>query len=118
MQERSFALNEPDETFSVIRDDDINRAYRYLKAMSHPLRLRILCVLGEGELCVGDLVDLIGTSQSNISQHLSILHDKGMLISRKEANRVYYRIADPGILRLIGVMHEVFCTKAPASGNG
>jgi DNA-binding transcriptional ArsR family regulator len=94
----------------VIRDDDINRAYRHLKAMSHPLRLRILCVLGDTELCVGDLVDRIGTSQSNISQHLSILHDKGMLISRKEANRVYYRIADPAILRLIAVMHEVFCT--------
>ena len=94
----------------IIRDDDINRAYRHLKAMSHPLRLRILCVLGDTELCVGDLVERIGTSQSNISQHLSILHDKGMLISRKEANRVYYRIADPAILRLIAVMHEVFCT--------
>jgi DNA-binding transcriptional ArsR family regulator len=110
MQAPVPATQEFSDIGHIIRDDDINRAYRHLKAMSHPLRLRILCVLGDTELCVGDLVERIGTSQSNISQHLSILHDKGMLISRKEANRVYYRIADPAILRLIAVMHEVFCT--------
>ncbi|HGG59586.1 MAG TPA: ArsR family transcriptional regulator [Gammaproteobacteria bacterium] len=91
------------------RDEDINRASRSLKAMSHPLRLRILCTLGNQEVSVQDIVDSVGTSQSNISQHLAILRDKGILASRKDANRVYYRVGDARTLRLIDMMQEVFC---------
>ena len=93
-------------------DDDIERASRSLKAMSHPLRLKILCTLGDHEVSVQDIVDLVGTSQSNISQHLAILRDKGILASRKDANRVYYRVSDGRTLRLIGMMREVFCQHA------
>ena len=73
-------------------DEDIARASRSLKAMSHPLRLKILCTLGGDEVSVQDIVEHVGTSQSNISQHLAILRDKGILSSRKDANRVYYRV--------------------------
>ena len=89
---------------------DIDRASRALKAMSHPLRLKILCTLGEGEVSVQDIVDHVGTSQSNISQHLAILRDKDILAARKDANRVYYKISDPRLLQLIGMMRQVFCT--------
>ena len=92
------------------KEEDIERASRSLKAMSHPLRLKILCVLGDHELSVQDIVDAVGTSQSNISQHLAILRDKGILTSRKEANRVYYRVGDARTLRLISMMQDVFCT--------
>ena len=91
-------------------DDDIDRAARALKAMSHPLRLKILCTLGEQEVSVQDIVERVGTSQSNISQHLAILRDKGILASRKDANRVYYRVGDNRTLALIGMMRQVFCT--------
>ena len=57
-----------------------------------------------------DIVELVGTSQSNISQHLSILREKDILASRKDANKVYYRIADPKILQLIGAMRAAFCS--------
>jgi ArsR family transcriptional regulator len=90
-------------------DDDIERASRSLKAMSHPLRLKILCTLGDQEVSVQEIVDYVGTSQSNISQHLAILRDKGILASRKDANRVYYRVSDARTLQLIGMMREVFC---------
>lgn len=90
-------------------DADIERASRSLKAMSHPLRLKILCTLGDQEVSVQDIVDQVGTSQSNISQHLAILRDKGILAARKDANRVYYRVSDARTLRLIGMMREVFC---------
>lgn len=90
-------------------DGDIERASRSLKAMSHPLRLKILCTLGEQEISVQEIVDSVGTSQSNISQHLAILRDKGILASRKDANRVYYRVSDARTLQLIGMMREVFC---------
>ncbi len=93
----------------LTRAEDIDRASRSLKAMSHPLRLKILCVLGEREVSVQGIVDVVGTTQSNISQHLAILRDKGILASRKEANRVYYRVSDARTLRLIGMMQEVFC---------
>ncbi len=95
------------------RDEDIDRASRSLKAMSHPLRLKILCTLGAEEISVQDIVEKVGTSQSNISQHLAILRDKGILASRKDANRVYYRVGDARTLRLIGMMREVFCTIQP-----
>jgi len=94
----------------ITRDEDIDRASRSLKAMSHPLRLKILCTLGDREISVQDIVEHVGTSQSNISQHLAILRDKGILISRKDANRVYYRVGDSRTLRLIGMMREVFCS--------
>lgn len=94
----------------IAHDEDIERASRSLKAMSHPLRLKILCTLGNQEVSVQDIVQHVGTSQSNISQHLAILRDKGILVSRKDANRVYYRVGDSRTLRLIGLMREVFCS--------
>lgn len=95
----------------MTRDEDIQRASCSLKAMSHPLRLKILCTLGDREVSVQDIVDHVGTSQSNISQHLAILRDKGILTCRKDANRVYYRVGDGRTLRLIGMMRDVFCTR-------
>lgn len=94
----------------ITRDEDIERASRSLKAMSHPLRLKILCTLGDKEISVQDIVEHVGTSQSNISQHLAILRDKGILFSRKDANRVYYKVGDSRTLALIDMMRDVFCS--------
>ncbi len=94
----------------ISKEEDIEQASRSLKAMSHPLRLKILCVLGDQEVSVQDIVDNVGTSQSNISQHLAILRDKGILASRKDANRVYYRVGDERTLSLINMMQQVFCS--------
>jgi DNA-binding transcriptional ArsR family regulator len=91
------------------RKEHIEIAARALKAISHPLRLKILCVVGDEEVCVQDIVDAVGTSQSNISQHLAILREKNVLATRKEANRVFYRVADQRTLQLIVMMREVFC---------
>jgi DNA-binding transcriptional ArsR family regulator len=99
--------HDPSDLFAD--DADIERASRSLKAMSHPLRLKILCTLGDQEVSVQDIVDQVGTSQSNISQHLAILRDKGILAARKDANRVYYRVSDGRTLQLIGMMRRVFC---------
>lgn len=93
----------------LAKQEHIETAARALKAISHPLRLKILCVIGADEACVQDIVDTVGTSQSNISQHLAILRDKEVLLSRKDANRVFYRVGDPRTLQLIAMMREVFC---------
>lgn len=95
----------------ILYDDaDIARAARCLKAMSHPLRLKILCVLGTNSISVQDIVDQVGTSQSNISQHLAILREKNILGCKKEANRVFYYIDDERMLQLIKMMRDVFCS--------
>nr|VFK58230.1 MAG: ArsR family transcriptional regulator [Candidatus Kentron sp. TUN]VFK59801.1 MAG: ArsR family transcriptional regulator [Candidatus Kentron sp. TUN]VFK67259.1 MAG: ArsR family transcriptional regulator [Candidatus Kentron sp. TUN] len=93
----------------MAEEDEIERASRSMKAIAHPLRLRILCTLGAHEVSVHDIVDRVGTSQSNISQHLAILREKGILAARKDANRVYYRVGDSRTLRLISMMREIFC---------
>jgi len=80
-----------------------------MKAMAHPLRLKILCVLAAEELSVQDIVDQVGTTQSNISQHLAILRDKGVLVTTNDANRVYYRINDPRTVKLVGMMRDALC---------
>jgi len=99
------------EQMFLASEADLYVASRSLKAMGHPLRLKILCILANGnETSVQDLVDLVGTSQSNISQHLSILRDKDILASRKEANKVFYRIGDDKILALMETMREAFCS--------
>jgi len=109
-----MATNEmiqPLEDILITNEEDIHLASRALKAIAHPLRLKILCILGAStEVSVQDIVVQVGTSQSNISQHLSILRDKGILASRKHANKVFYRIADPRILLLIGAMRNAFCS--------
>ncbi len=97
-------------SFVTAKEEDIERTSRSLKAMSHPLRLKILCTLSDQEVSVQDIAEQVGTSQSNISQHLAILRDKGILASRKDANRVYYRVGDARTLRLLDMMREVFCS--------
>lgn len=93
----------------IDKEEHIEQAARALKSIAHPLRLKILCVVGDQEVCVQDIVDAVGTSQSNISQHLAILRAKEILVTRKDANRVYYRVGDQRTLQLIGMMREVFC---------
>ena len=95
----------------MVKDEDVELASNTLKAISHPLRLKILCMLGENEVSVQDIVENVGTSQSNISQHLALLREKSILTTRKEANRVFYRVGDPRMLKLIVMMQDLFCSE-------
>ena len=90
-------------------DENTTLTANALKAMAHPLRWKILCTLGNDEMSVGEIVEKTGTSQSNISQHLEQLRNKNIVISRKEANRIYYRIRNDQLLELIGTMRSVLC---------
>ena len=111
MDNEQIQTEEQIDYSSVDQQKDVETASRSLKAMSHPLRLMILCKLGEDEFSVQDIVDNVGTSQSNISQHLAILRDKGILSARKDANKVFYKVTDFKTLKLIDMMREVFCSK-------
>ena len=85
----------------LLANSELDAASQALKAISHPLRLQILCQIGLDESSVQDIVEAVGTSQSNISQHLGVMRDKGVLTTRKQANHVYYRIGHDAILRLV-----------------
>ena len=98
---------------SIGSESNIHHASHLLKAIAHPLRLKILCILAsDTEASVQDIVELVGTSQSNISQHLSILRDKDILTTHKNANKVYYRFGDQKILNLIVALCEAICRPA------
>lgn len=77
-------------------------ALRVFAALSDENRLRMLYALRHGELCVCQLIELMGLSPSTVSRHLSILRDAGLLESRKEGRWVHYRVADQPVFPMIG----------------
>ena len=99
------------DIFDLIgKSENIREASAAMQAMGHPLRLKILCLVGNQELSVLEIVDAVGTSQSNISQHLAVLRDHGLLEARKDANKVFYRINDPRVLEMIALTRRIFCS--------
>jgi DNA-binding transcriptional ArsR family regulator len=111
-RKRPAAASKPSEDiFDLIgKSDNIREASAAMQAMAHPLRLKILCLVGNQELSVLEIVDAVGTTQSNISQHLAVLRDHGLLVSRKEANKVFYSIEDARIIKMIALTREIFCS--------
>ena len=90
-------------------------AVAVLKSIAHEGRLLVLCYLSEeGELSVGELVGRIGLSQSALSQHLAKLRAEGLVATRKSSQTVFYRIAEPRVLRLLATLHDLYC---PALGR-
>ena len=89
------------------------------KALSEPLRLRLIIALHDGEKNVTDLVNLTATGQANVSRQLRQLMDAGILSRRREANCVFYSIADPAIFDLChhvcGSLHRQFVEQGKAS---
>ncbi len=83
---------------------------RLLKSISHPIRLKILCLLQDQELSVGELHREIRTTNANISQHLTILRNQGIIDFHKEANFIYNRISDRRIIELMKTLQMLFCT--------
>jgi DNA-binding transcriptional ArsR family regulator len=73
---------------------------RRFRAIGEPLRVRMLDLLRDGELSVNELAERLGAGQQNVSKHLAVLVDAGMLARRKEGTHVYYRIADEGVFAL------------------
>jgi DNA-binding transcriptional ArsR family regulator len=99
-----------DDIFDLIgKGESIRQASSAMQAMAHPLRLKILCLVGNQELSVLEIVEAVGTSQSNISQHLAVLRDQALLLARKEGTKVFYRIGDARILKMIALTREMFC---------
>lgn len=80
-----------------------------MKALSNPNRLMILCVLSEGEMPVGELNQRVPLSQSGLSQQLAILRREGLVTARREAQSVRYALAPTNALRVIELLHDMYC---------
>ena len=78
-----------------------------IKAMAHPSRLCVIEALERGESCVQDLRDLIGCDMSTVSKHLAILREAGIIESRKEGPKIFYRLRVPCIMNFFGCIDAV-----------
>ena len=81
-------------------DDLVELIARRFRAIGEPMRIRLLDQLRDGEATVGALSAHLSASQQNVSKHLAVLADAGIIGRRKEGNHVYYRIVDEGVFAL------------------
>ena len=77
------------------------------KVFSHPARLQILYILRREELSVSELARRLGLAIGNLSQHLGMMKQRRVLLARKEANNVYYRLANPKMLEAFGLIRQI-----------
>jgi len=77
------------------------------KTMAHPLRLAILHYLKDGEKTVNDLVETLGASQSNVSQHLALMRQRQIVKTRKVGSTVYYQVSNPKISQACDMVRQV-----------
>ena len=90
-------------------------ACRLMKVLSNPDRLLLLCQLSQGERCVGDLEAELGIRQPTLSQQLGILRNQGVVNTRREGKNIYYSVASPDLLEILGLLYRLYC---PQDGAG
>ena len=76
------------------------------KAIGHPVRVAVLEFVKDGEQCVCDIAEAVGTERSNLSKHLSVMVNSGILASRKEGLKVFYQIKTPCVLRFLDCLRD------------
>ncbi len=85
-------------------------AARLLKLLANENRLLILCrLVAEREMAVGDLAAAVGLSQSALSQHLAKMREEGLVATRREAQTVFYRVADADTRRVLALLKNIYC---------
>jgi ArsR family transcriptional regulator len=78
------------------------------QALAHPTRIHIIETLAEGELSVGAILERVKVEPTNLSQHLSVLRHKNLVVARKDGNQVLYSVRDPLLIRVLDVMRRYF----------
>ena len=106
------AMTPPAATFAIdpaAMRAPASEAAQVLKALGNEKRLMILCLLAEGERSVGELNALLELSQSALSQHLAILRDERLVVTRREAQSVFYSLMPGAAFVLIHTLHDIYC---------
>ena len=84
-------------------------ASEFLKALSHEARLVILCLLAEGEKSVSELEEVLSLRQPAVSQQLARLRSDNLVDTRRDGKNIYYSLARPEVVEVIGALHRAFC---------
>jgi ArsR family transcriptional regulator len=93
----------------MIPEDKIQQASEGLRAIAHQVRLSVLCHLLEQPMCVQELMEATGSSQSNLSQHLAKMRMLGIVENEKKGQQVFYRIANPAFEDLVQALKRIYC---------
>lgn len=93
-----------------LNDEALNKASECLKALAHPTRIAIIKALANDELCVSEILEHTGSSQSNISQHLTLMKNKNILVCYKKDNHVFYKVRDNRVFDLVKLIDELSCS--------
>lgn len=101
------------EGVSTISDEMVLLHASVCKGLGDPKRLLLIDALRHGERSVSDLTDELGIPQANVSQHLAILREKGLVRTRKEAQKVYYALSSEKIVRAMDLLREVMHESLP-----
>ena len=101
------------DTHSVI-DPDLLRgaaaqAVGVLKLLANEDRLLLLCQLSQGEMCVSDLESRLGIRQPTLSQQLGVLRNQGLVETRRDGKNIYYSVASPELLEILGLLYRLYC---------
>jgi DNA-binding transcriptional ArsR family regulator len=80
-----------------------------LRALANEDRLLLLCQMAQGERSVGDLEAQLDIRQPTLSQQLGVLRAEGLVTTRREGKRIYYAVADPKVLTLLGTLYTLYC---------
>ncbi|CAM5786075.1 ArsR family transcriptional regulator OS=Rhizobacter sp. Root404 OX=1736528 GN=ASC76_12815 PE=4 SV=1 [Rhizobacter fulvus] len=80
-----------------------------LKVLANEDRLLLLCQLSQGEMCVSDLEEELDIRQPTLSQQLAVLRGEGVVDTRREGKRIYYRVADPRVMQVLDVLYRLYC---------
>jgi DNA-binding transcriptional ArsR family regulator len=80
----------------------------FFKALAHPIRIRILDSLRDGEKGVNELSEILKIEPANVSQQLAILRMRNIVVGRKAGNNVYYSVSDPTLFRLLDIARDIF----------
>lgn len=89
--------------------DAANEAAMVLRSLSHPERLLLLCQISQGEHSVGQLAEISGIHQPNLSQQLGVLRNEGIVSTRRVGKHIYYSVKDKKILHLLSTLYLLYC---------
>lgn len=87
------------------------QAVAALKVLANQDRLLLLCQLSQGELCVSELEEALAIHQPTLSQQLGVLRSEGVVDTRRQGKKIYYRVADPALLEILAVLYRLYCPK-------
>lgn len=80
-----------------------------LRVLSNEDRLLLLCQISQGDYSVGELETLLDIRQPTLSQQLTVLRNEGLVATRREGKRIFYRIADEKVLKILSVLYQLYC---------